>query len=58
MLGIIGKGFQDAGLRDVCSESPVIVDGFSVVSAGRTEIQPGCEAELNDNSFCVGYRTI
>ena len=27
LLGIIGKRFQDAGLRDICIESGVIAEG-------------------------------
>ena len=27
-LGIIGKRFQDAGLKDICIESEVITEGF------------------------------
>ena len=44
LLGIIGKRFQDAGLRDLCvARVPSDCRGFSVGSAGRTEIQP-CRA--------------
>ena len=36
LLGIIGKRFQDAGLRDLCVESQVIVEGsVSGVMEGR-----------------------
>jgi len=36
LLSIIGKRFQDAGLRDVCVESGVIADGsIAGVMEGR-----------------------
>lgn len=43
LLGIIGKRFQDAGLRDLCVESQVIVEG-SVSGVLEGQIQPCCAA--------------